>query len=351
MVRDVSSRFWHETAMPLKTYVVTGGTGFIGSALVRRLVREGHRVRVFDDNSRGAVRKLGDAAAAIEHFPGDIRDPRAVKGVICGADCVCHLAYVNGTEFFYSKPELVLDVAVKGMINVIDACVEHGVRELVLASSSEVYQTPPVVPTPENVPLSVPDVLNPRYSYGGGKIISELMLINYGRKFLSRAVIFRPHNAYGPDMGREHVIPQFIERMAALVAESRRISDVIDFPIQGSGRETRAFVYISDLIDGVLRVLEQGEHLGIYHIGTNVETTIADLAHAVAHCFGREIRVVPGELRPGGPLQRCPDITRMCELGYQPRVSLAEGLAATVDWYRRNSLDDGAGVLENSAPR
>jgi dTDP-glucose 4,6-dehydratase/UDP-glucose 4-epimerase len=337
--------------MPLKTYVVTGGTGFIGSALVRRLVGEGHRVRVLDDNSRGAARKLGDAAAAVELLTGDIRDARAVKEAIRGADCVCHLAYVNGTEYFYSKPELVLDIAVKGMTNVLDACLEHNVRELVLASSSEVYQTPPVVPTPENVPLCVPDVLNPRYSYGGGKIISELMLVNYGRKFLNRAVIFRPHNAYGPDMGGEHVIPQFIMRMAALVDEPSRVPDIIDFPVQGSGRETRAFVYIDDLIDGVLCVLEQGEHLGIYHIGNDVETSITDLALAVAHCFGREIRVVPGDLRPGGPLRRCPDITRMRRLGFHPRVPLAEGLAATVDWYRRNLLDSRASILENSTPR
>ena len=335
--------------MSPKTYAVTGGTGFIGSALVRRLVGDGHRVRVLDDNSRGAARKLGDAASAVELVVGDVRDPRAVKDAIRGADCVCHLAYVNGTEYFYSKPEQVLDVAVKGMINVLDACIEHGVGEFVLASSSEVYQTPPVVPTPENVPLCVPDVLNPRYSYGGGKILSELMLINYGRKVLKRAVIFRPHNAYGPDMGQEHVIPQFIIRMAALAGDSHSSSDLIDFPIQGTGAETRAFVFISDLIDGVLRILERGEHLGIYHIGTDVETSIADLAVSVADCFGRKIRVIPGELRSGGPLRRCPDITRMRSLGYSPRVTLAEGLAATVGWYRGNLL--GNGIRANSPRR
>ena len=95
------------------------------------------------------------------------------------------------------------------MISVLDACRHHGIRELVLASSSEVYQTPPGIPTPENVPLSVPDPLNPRYSYGGGKIICELMAINYGRQGFDRVLIFRPHNVYGPDMGWEHVLPQF----------------------------------------------------------------------------------------------------------------------------------------------
>ena len=137
-----------------------------------------------------------------------------------GVDSILHLAYVNGTEFFYSKPALVLDVGVRGMINVLDACRRHGIRELVLASSSEVYQTPPSIPTPENVPLSVPDPLNPRYSYGGGKIICELMAINYGRQDFDRVLIFRPHNVYGPDMGWEHVLPQFALRLETAVRRS-----------------------------------------------------------------------------------------------------------------------------------
>ncbi len=135
-------------------------------------------------------------------------------------DEVHHLAFVNGTEFFYSAPELVLDVGVKGMINVIDACRAEGVGKLILASSSEVYQTPPHVPTDETAPLVVPDPTNPRYSYGGGKIISELMAINYGRKFFERVLIFRPHNVYGPDMGWEHVVPQFAMRLKDMTRQA-----------------------------------------------------------------------------------------------------------------------------------
>ena len=99
------------------------------------------------------------------------------------------------------------------MINVIDACRKQKVGRLMLASSSEVYQTPPHIPTDETAPLTVPDVLNPRYSYGAGKLISEVMAINFGRKFFERVLIFRPHNVYGPDMGFEHVIPQFALRL------------------------------------------------------------------------------------------------------------------------------------------
>src|SRR5262249_13029923 len=147
----------------------------------------------------------------------------------------------NGTEFFYSRPDLVLDVAVRGMVNVLDACREHAIGDLVLASSSEVYQTPPAIPTDETVPLSIPDVLNPRYSYGGGKLACELLAINFGRVGFERVAIVRPHNVYGPDMGREHVIPQFALRMASLCNET---AGRLRFPIQGSGLETRAFVYI-----------------------------------------------------------------------------------------------------------
>jgi nucleoside-diphosphate-sugar epimerase len=188
------------------------------------------------------------------------------------------------------------------------------------------------VPTAENVPLVVPDPLNPRFSYGGGKIISELIALNYGRKHFERVTVFRPHNVYGPNMGFEHVIPQFAMRMTKLSAEQPQ--GVIDFPIQGDGSETRSFAFVDDAIDGIVRVMEHGEHLGIYHIGTDVETSIADLAKETAKCFGREIRILPGELTQGSTRRRCPDISKIRSLGYTPRVPLAEGLARTVEWYR-----------------
>jgi dTDP-glucose 4,6-dehydratase/UDP-glucose 4-epimerase len=317
-------------------FLVTGGSGFIGSALVRALVGAGARVRSLDDDSRGSGKRLADLGQAVELVSGDIRDPAAVGAAMRGVDCVCHLAYVNGTEFFYSKPELVLEVAVKGMMNVLDACREHGVRDLVLASSSEVYQTPPAVPTDENVPLAVPDPLNPRYSYGGGKIICELLAVNYGRKFFDRSVIFRPHNVYGPDMGWEHVIPQLTRKIVAAAAlAGARAGDgkVVDLTIQGTGEETRAFVFIDDFTDALLRVIEQGEHLGIYHIGTDEEIAIAHLAREIATALGHEVRLHTSPAQVGGTARRCPDITKVRSLGYQPRVPLAHGIARTVPWY------------------
>lgn len=319
-----------------RRFLVTGGTGFLGSALSRALSAAGGLVRVFDDDSRGARRRLGDAAGQIEIIHGDIRDPQAVRAAAAGIDVLCHLAYINGTELFYRQPDLVLDVAVRGMTNVIDACRLNNIGTLLLASSSEVYQTPPIIPTPESVPLIVPDPLNPRFSYGGGKIISELMAINFGRH-LERVLIFRPHNVYGPDMGNEHVIPQLALRMRKLMAAD---DGPIGFPIQGTGRETRAFVFVDDLVAGVLRILERGEHLGIYHVGTEDEVTIESLAGKIARFFDRDIVAVPGDLQPGSTARRCPDITKVRQLGYEPKVSLDEGLARTLPWYASLPLED-----------
>jgi len=132
-----------------KTLLGNGRTGFLGSALVRRLVREGYRVRVLDNESRGSSTRLNEIAGDFEFIQGDVRDSDTVLKAAQGIDSICHLAFVNGTEFFYSMPDVVLDVGVKGMVNVLDACLKHNIGELVLASSSEVYQMPPTIPTDE----------------------------------------------------------------------------------------------------------------------------------------------------------------------------------------------------------
>jgi nucleoside-diphosphate-sugar epimerase len=315
----------------VSSILVTGGSGFIGSALVKALIRGGHAVRVLDDNSRGSQRRLRDVEKDIEFVPGDIRDADTVKHCVRGVDEVCHLAFVNGTEFFYSAPELVLDVGVKGMTNIVDACQAEGVGSLVLASSSEVYQTPPQVPTDEHAPLVVPDPTNPRYSYGGGKIISELMAINYGRKYFERVLIFRPHNVYGADMGWEHVIPQFALRMKAAAGKQR--GGKIPFKIQGDGSQTRSFCHVDDLVAGVLAMRAKGEHLGIYHVGTREEVTIAELAARVASHAGCEIELIAETAPEGATARRCPDIAKLERLGYRPQVRLSQGLPPTLDWY------------------
>lgn len=318
----------------MKHYLVTGGSGFLGSALVRRLVQLGHRVRVFDNNSRGDLRRLAGVEGSFEFVRGDIRDSDAVARAVQGVDSVCHLAFVNGTEFFYAVPELVLEVGVKGIMNVVDACLKHRVPELILASSSEVYQEAPVVPTDESAPFSIPDPFNPRLSYAAGKQISEIVALNYGRTLFERVVVIRPHNVYGPDMGWEHVIPQFALRMKEAC---RRQDNPVPFPIQGNGRQTRAFIFVDDFIDGLMLAIQKGVHRNIYHIGTTEEVAIQDLAQMVGDCYSRGVAIQPSPAAEGGTPRRCPDIRKLAALGFQPRCSLRQGLNLTVPWYDANA--------------
>jgi nucleoside-diphosphate-sugar epimerase len=326
--------------------LVTGGLGFIGAALVRSLVKRGESVRVFDNSLRGSTEKLGDVAADVEIVTGDIREPAAVRSAVKGMDAVHHLAYVNGTEYFYKYPAFVLDVGVKGMVNVIDSCIQEGVKTLVVASSSEAYQTPPIVPTPEDVPLTIPDPKNPRFSYGGGKILTELMALNYGRQYFERVIVFRPHNVYGPAMGYEHVIPQFIGRLQELAAKASGTSVV--FPIQGDGKQTRSFIHIDDFIAGLLIAIDKGQHLGIYHIGTMEEVSIREVAELIAKHMDLSIELQPGPALEGGTLRRCPDIRTLSLLGFKPKLSLADGLKPTVEWYLKNPAPKGHAIKEPS---
>ena len=319
-----------------KKFLVTGGTGFIGSAIVKSLIRNNHQVVVLDNQSRGSLRRLEGFTNDFEFIKGDIRNLGTVIKASKNVDSIIHLAYVNGTEFFYSMPETVLDVGVKGMINVLDASIKNNIPELFLASSSEVYADASIIPTPEDIPMIIPDPLNPRFSYSGGKIISELMTINYGRKFLKRAVIFRPHNVYGPDMGGEHILPQFALRMNELTKKSPG-KENIDFPIQGSGDETRAFIYIDDFAAAFMKLVEKGEHLNIYNIGVQKEITVKDVAREVAKYFKKEIKIVPSKLSAGSTPRRCPNVSKIKKLGFTPEVSFKDGVNQTVDWYARNS--------------
>ncbi|MDG0866428.1 NAD-dependent epimerase/dehydratase family protein [Candidatus Lucifugimonas marina] len=312
-------------------FLVTGGTGFLGAALVNRLVARGDKVTVFDNNWRGSTGRLSAVIDSVNFIEGDIRDVESVTRACEGVDSVIHMAFVNGTRFFYEQPELVLDVGIRGMLNVIGACRAQGVRDLVVASSSEVYQTPPDVPTDESAPMSIPDPRNPRYSYAGGKILSELIAFNYGKTGFDRVCVFRPHNVYGPDMGWEHVIPEFSVR-ASRAVESHSDGPV-EFVIQGSGAQTRAFIHVDDFTDGLLVIVDKGEHMGLYHIGNPEEISIGDLAKMVVGCFGQDAEIKFSD-EPGGATQRrCPDITKLRSLGFEPLTPLEKGLPSVVDWY------------------
>jgi nucleoside-diphosphate-sugar epimerase len=301
-----------------KTFLVTGGTGFIGSNICELLIKENYKVKIFDNNSRGSIDKIKKIKKKIKFIKGDIRNSVALNKALKNTDAVVHLAYVNGTKYFYSKPVLILDIAVKGILNVIEACIKNKVKELYLASSSEVYQTPNKIPTDELESLKIPDIFNPRYSYGGGKILTELMGIHYGKKYFKKLIIFRPHNVYGPNMGKEHVIPEFIGRFKSLNRQK--------FRIQGNGNEIRSFIYIQDFIEAFNLILKKGKHLNIYNVGTSEKIKIKDLAYKLSKIFKKKIILKKTTPAKGGTTIRVPNIKKIKRFGFKPQFSLYKGL-------------------------
>jgi len=341
------------------TALVTGGAGFLGAALVRRLVLRGRPVRVLDDSSRGGFERLKELAGRFEAVAGDVRDEALVRRAAQGCTAVFHLAAVNGTRNFYEQPERVLDVALRGTLAAVAAARDVGARRFLFASSGEVYHEPKLVPTPESVSLTIPDPTNPRFSYSGGKIAGELVTLNWLRGTKTGAIIFRPHNVYGPAMGYEHVIPNLVSKLkaAALRAEgsaaARQLASCggealvaaaagsgavgprprLAIELMGSGRETRAFCYVDDAAEAIALLEEKGEPGQTYHVGKEEEIAIEALARRIGLLAGIDVVARPGAAPAGGPLRRCADTRKLRALGFTAATALDDGLRRTLAWY------------------
>ena len=306
-----------------KNILVTGGSGFIGSAIVKYLVKKKYNVVVFDNNSRGRSRRIKDVNNKISFIKGDIRDKKKLLSINKKIDTIIHLAYINGTKFFYKKPFEILDIAVNGYLNILEFCKIKKVQNLFLASSSEVYQNPIKIPTDENEMLKIPDIHNPRYSYGGGKIFSELYGLYFAKKYLKKFIIFRPHNVYGADMGNDHVIPEFIIRF-------KKIGKKKNFLIHGTGNEVRSFIHIDDFISGFDKIFQKGKNTEIYNIGTTEKVKISRLAYLISKIYKKKIKIIRSKLPKGSPSKRCPDIGKIKKLGFKQKISLRNGLKKVI---------------------
>jgi nucleoside-diphosphate-sugar epimerase len=288
------------------------------------MLEKGYQVRIIDDNSRGSFRRLSNVMDSLDIRVGDVRDKSLVQSALKGTDLVIHLAYINGTINFYDKPREVLDVAILGIQNILEGMETHAVPELYLASSSEVYQNPGIFPTPEEIPLIVPDPFNPRYSYGLGKIIQEFLSI-HADTFLNNLAIFRPHNVYGPDMGYQHVIPEICTNV---LQETNSC-----VTLKGDGLQTRSFCHVSDFVRGFELILDRKHGREIFNIGTREEITISQLAGVIAASLGKEIKFTTSIAPLGETNRRVPDISRLEELGFKQSVSIEDGVKEYCNWY------------------
>jgi len=182
------------------------------------------------------------------------------------------------------------------------------------------------------VPLVVPDILNPRYSYGGGKIASELLAVNFAKQFNLDLKIFRPHNVYGPNMGYEHVIPEIINKV--LSSNDGKVF------MQGDGSDTRAFIFIDDFIQAFNLVMNDSSDEMIFHIGNMEEISILEIYKKIISLSGKDIELIPGDRPLGATNRRCPDNSRIRSLGYNQRISIDQGIKLSFDWYKNNHKEN-----------
>lgn len=304
--------------------LVTGGSGFIGSALTVNFLKKGYQVKVLDDGSRGRLRRLESFKSEFEYIDADIRDRQAVSRASKDIDVIFHLAFVNGTANFYSKPAEILDIGIQGMYSILNAAQENGIEQFFLASSSEVYQVPDRFPTAVDVPLVVPDVSNPRYSYGLAKILQEFLLAHAAPN-ISRKIIFRPHNIYGPDMGNLHVIPELFEK----VRDSRNGNLIL----KGNGSHSRSFCYIQDFVQAINIILESNIQDETFNIGTLEEVSVLKLASQILAEMDCNLNLEFTETPSGETSRRVPDISRIQSMGFNQNIDLELGLKLYNSWF------------------
>jgi GDP-D-mannose 3',5'-epimerase len=316
--------------------VVTGGAGFIGCHLVKRLLDEGRDVIVVDNFSRGSLENLRDVGAEkVKCVKADLRDYDQALAAIEGAETVYHLAAVVGSVEYLHGSEIAELRALQDNVvidaNVFRACLQHKVRKIVYASSVSVY--PLDMQQKLDVVLSEEDLryYNPEGGYGWSKLLGEIQLSWMKNIDVGIARIF---TAYGPGEPLDetaHAVP-------ALIRKAIRCPE--DFVVWGNGEQTRSFMYVSDCVEALVRLeVRASSPPLIVNVGSDKPTPIRVLAEKIVEISGKNIEIKYDPSKPAGPLSRTADITKARKvLGWSPKVSLEEGLRKTYAWAEKRLL-------------
>jgi nucleoside-diphosphate-sugar epimerase len=321
----------------MKRALITGGAGFIGLHLASHLVARGYEVDLLDNFARGRR----DADLETQAARPGVRLQRmdllsdGLESLDNGYTHIFHLAAILGVATVERRPLAVLRDNQRMLFAALDlAARQRALERFVFASTSEVYQgslehLQLVIPTPESSVLALPDLARPRSSYMLSKIYGEALCRHGGVPF----TIIRPHNVYGPRMGMAHVIPE-------LLARAERLEDGAAFPVYAVDH-TRTFCFVGDAVEMIARAAEASACAGeVLNIGASApEVTMGELARQVAETVGKRLTIQPLPAPAGSPSRRCPDMSKTTRLtGWRARVSLADGVAATYEWYRHQGF-------------
>jgi UDP-glucose 4-epimerase len=312
-----------------RTCLVTGGAGFIGSAIVRVLLEQGARVRVLDNLSTGSLENLPSPKNDLYVMEGDIRDTEQVAEAVANVDLIFHQAAFVSAPLSLEQPQTCFEINVRGTLNVLEAARDAGARRVVLASSAAVYGDTLRMPLTEASPLTS---LSP---YAASKRTNEVYADLYTRAMGLDVVALRYFNVYGPRQSAQSayaaVIPIFIQRMGSGKPPV----------IYGDGGQSRDFVYVRDVARANVRAGDaETAPGGVFNICSGEEMTVNQLAATL-----REI--IPGSPDPRHEAERPGDIYRSVGdpglasdvLGFQPQVSFTEGLTQTVSWMEKQGFE------------
>jgi UDP-glucuronate 4-epimerase len=307
--------------------LVTGGAGFIGSHVARRMLEEGHAVSVIDDCNdfydpaikRANLLMLG---GAVDFHEGDIRD-REFVGAVFDAnrfDAVIHLAARAGVRPSVKNPQLYIDTNITGTHHLLAEAHKHSIARFLFASSSSVYGLAKKVPFSEDLPL--PQTLSP---YAATKLAGEHLCGNYANLYGMRVVCLRFFTVYGPGQRPDLAIHKFTDS----------IHRGISIPQFGDGSTRRDYTYIDDIVQGVTAALSyEGPNFDIFNLGENQTTTLSELIAEIEKALGKKALIERHPEQPGDMPLTAADITKARQLlGYDPRTKIPEGIPKFVEWY------------------
>ena len=315
-----------------KNIVITGGAGFIGSALARRLSEE-NSVTLFDNLHRNALSSTGLLEHPNVHLvTGDVLDQTAVERVIAGQDIVVHMASIAGVDTVMKNPTLTMKVSLQGTMNVLEAAHKAGRCErFVDFSTSEVFGKY-AYRVAEGDATNLGAVGEARWTYAVSKLATEHLALSYFKQFGFPAVSIRPFNIYGPHQVGEGAVHHFIAR--AIRGEP--------LTVHGDGAQIRSWCYVDDIVDGVVASILRDEGVGhAFNIGNPRSTlTIYHLARLIVDLAGSSSDIVFEPIDRVDVELRVPNVDKAAALlGFHPQINLEEGLSKTIDWYRRRLTD------------